>query len=366
MKPLILIKILGFKKLFFIIKLNQHKKNKKSFRVKFNFRVFIYKRLTVLNKVEEKNKNTAIEQELKKILNSDTKSEKNFESYASLKNLKALEAMNSSLSQSELLSSYENLKIKLPQEKKKIHLWSKLKYVAIIVGLIALGALLPLNSNESKIAHTIIKAPLAQSASIVLADGSEVYLNSGSHICYNEFNTCSERRVFLEGEAYFIVHKNPNKQFIVETQNYEFKVYGTTFNIQAYPEDSLVTTHLVEGSLGVNKIGKPEFIVLKPSQTLVSNPYSNISRLSKGNTISWHKGEVYFKDESLESICKKLNRWYNVDIVIENNELRKKLITGTIIKDKPLYQVLEVLKIVSGIDYQMTSHSVKKNKIYIY
>ena len=127
------------------------------------------------------------------------------------------------------------------------------KYAAAVIIFLGLGMLLqylagPKNSTVyTYLADTQIEVPKGQMSSVILPDGTKVQLNSGSKLVYASGFNSGERTVNLEGEAFFNVAKDKKHSFIIKTKSLDFKVYGTSFNVQAYPEDSEINTTLVEG-----------------------------------------------------------------------------------------------------------------------
>ena len=214
---------------------------------------------------------------------------------------------------------------------------------------------------------TKIEVPLGQMSNVVLPDGTTVQLNSGSQLLYSGNYSSGKRTVQLEGEAYFHVSKDKEHPFVVQTQALDFKVYGTSFNVQAYPDDQEVNTTLVEGSLGVINKNGTEFTRLVPGDNIKYQKSSNHYVVSKVNLdlyTSWTNGLITFRNESLKEIAKRLDRWYNVEIIIKNPELENQLYFGTIMKNKPIDQILEVLRLTSNLKYRIVPRPDKPTLIY--
>jgi transmembrane sensor len=191
----------------------------------------------------------------------------------------------------------------------------------------------------------------------VLADGTNVWLNSGSHFKYPAQFTGTARNVYLEGEAYFEVAEN-RKPFIVQTSQMEIVAKGTSFNVLAYPDDNRIMTTLVEGKILLYEVkpdSRPVFLTeLKPNERAVyllsgKNELS-VSLTDAEKNTSWKEGKLIFHDDPFEEIVRKLNRWYNTDIKLMDPELKSYRYTATF-TDETLIQVLELLKNSAPIKY---------------
>ena len=252
-------------------------------------------------------------------------------------------------------------------------LYTYTRYAAVIVLFFALGMFVQSNLKVGKgtelvyASNMAIDVPLGQMSNLTLPDGTQVQLNSGTHFAYAGNFSEGERIVELEGEAFFDVAKDADHPFVVKTKSLDFKVYGTSFNIQAYEDENEVNTTLVEGSLGVlSKSGK-EYTRLVPGENINYNGTSNELTVKNVNTdiyTSWQKGLITFRNEKLSDIAKKMERWYNVEIQIEDPQLADQLYFGTIMKNKPIDQILEVFKMTSSLDYRIEPRPGKTTLIY--
>jgi transmembrane sensor len=212
-----------------------------------------------------------------------------------------------------------------------------------------------------------VAAPLGQMTNVVLPDGTKVVLNSGSSLTYSGNFSLGKRSVTLDGEAYFDVAKDAEHPFVVQTANLNFEVYGTSFNIDAYREDKEVNTTLIEGSLGIKDKQNKEIALLVPGENARFDIESARISLSKGNTkifTSWKDGLITFRNEKLKDIAKKLERWYNVKVIIQNEKLGEQAYFGTILKSKPIDQILEVLKLSSSLKYKIVYKPDSPTVIY--
>ena len=217
--------------------------------------------------------------------------------------------------------------------------------------------------------------PYGKKFQLLLSDGTEVYLNSGSSITYPViFYDEGPRNVVLRGEAYFTVASDSLRPFTVSTQLLDAKVLGTEFNISSYRDDEHIQVVLIEGSLSVgrnNSIGSGD-VILKPNQ-LASYSYSD-DELSTANIdvssyIAWKNGILLFKNEDFYHIAKKLERHYDVKIEIKDMQVSKERYTGRF-KTETIEEILQAFQRIKSFDYNIENNNIKKliyfsNKDYV-
>lgn len=211
-------------------------------------------------------------------------------------------------------------------------------------------------------------------ASLTLPDNTVVFLNSGSSLSYPSFFSGESREVVLNGEAYFEVTPNPEKKFIVSTPHQSrIEVLGTCFNIEAYEQANEITTTLIKGKVSFlyNKNDSIKQITLSPKQKLIYTPEKNEVRLCKTTGTSetaWKENKIIFDNIPLEDILHKVEKMYNVEFIIKNENLKKRKFTGCF-NNQPLERVLEHFKRSSKIHWkyiQVEELKNKKERIEIY
>ena len=247
------------------------------------------------------------------------------------------------------------------------------KYAAILLLVFGTGVAVqyfgwrPAKEKPVYQKSTSFSVPLGQMANIVLPDGTKVMLNSGSRITYPGSFSFGERLVSLNGEAYFDVAKDQKHPFVVLTSLLNFEVHGTAFNIEAYTNENSINTTLVEGSLSAISKEDKELTRLVPSENLHFDGKTSkwtVTNVNTGLYTSWKEGLMTFRNEKLKDIAKKIERWYNVEVVINNPKIGEEAYFGTIMKNKPIDQILEVLKLTSSLKYQIIPRSDKPTLIY--
>lgn len=222
---------------------------------------------------------------------------------------------------------------------------------------------------------------------IQLPDGSQVWINSGSTLTYENFYKSNTREVQLNGEAYFDVVKDPEHPFIVHTSGIDIKVLGTAFNVKAYKSESSIEATLIHGSIEVinkNRPGTPK-IMLKPHEKLVYNKYPvsdtrdqradikpaepdaysiTIKPLSKdipdSNIVetAWVYNKLSFEDERFEDLAGKMEKWYNLKILIEGEKLKDHKISGSFVNETP-EEALKELQFLIPFNYTIKNNEVK-------
>ena len=214
--------------------------------------------------------------------------------------------------------------------------------------------------------NTII-VPYGKRTQVTLSDSSTIWLNSGSKLIYPACFEESKREVFLEGEGIFEVAKNKNAPFYVITNDIEIKVLGTVFNVSAYLDDNLSTTVLESGSVELkyksNTLLKQSRINMVPGTKAVYNPETKSilqSRVDTRNYTCWKDGYIILHNESLQDITKKLSRYYNVPIVLNNEKLKTKTFSGRLDLKNSATIVLQIIAETSN--FLLTTND---NKIII-
>jgi transmembrane sensor len=228
---------------------------------------------------------------------------------------------------------------------------------------------------------------------IVLPDGSQVWVNSGSKLSYASNFDGKIREVYLNGEAYFEVTKNPQKPFIVHTSGIDIKVLGTEFNVKAFDLEPTIEATLIRGSIEVLKKDDANAgsVLLKPHEKLVyqklleKNYYSKTSldkEIVKAapadlksliiikpislnipdsdiKETAWLKNKFVFEDETLANLAVRLERWYNIKINIQDQNLNAYRVSGSFV-DETAEQALNELKLLIPFNYK-----IKNNEFFI-
>lgn len=255
--------------------------------------------------------------------------------------------------------------IRQKQNKNVRRLWLlRFGYVAASLVLVVLSSWLTawygqVGKEEMVVAEmNTLYTPAGQRARLVLQDGTEVWLNAQSKLTYPARFTGKERKVTVEGEAFFNVAKDSVKPFIVSALDVDMKVLGTQFNVYCYPETGYVQTSLLEGSVRVFFSNKEkEGILLKPNQQVTAfNGKMLVEPIRLKDHFLWRDGIYAFEDEPLIDILKKLELYYDVKIIVEDTSMFDETYTGKFRQRDSLDDIFKILQ-------QIRSFKIKKDTV---
>lgn len=219
-----------------------------------------------------------------------------------------------------------------------------------------------LNKNTKEV-HTI-KIPRGGEYFLTLSDGTKVWLNSDTEIKYPAVFAENERRVYIQGEAFFEVAKESKRPFIVHANGLNIQVLGTKFNVSAYPDDDFVHVTLVEGKVFVNEqiSGSKQSEILEPSQqAFVSRNDSQglvVKNVDTDIYTSWKEGKYIFRNESLDAILKKLGRWYNIEVFYDDSKAKNSKFSGILPRFKNCETLLQLMEKTNSVKFEYTENSV--------
>lgn len=212
--------------------------------------------------------------------------------------------------------------------------------------------------------HTMNKlvVPYGKRSKIVLSDGTQVWLNSGSSLEFPSAFSGERREVFLTGEMYIEVTPDKNKSFYVHTSGYDVKVYGTKFNVSSYAE-SASSVVLVEGSIGLQTTNREEILLSPDEQATYNNDGTFEKRkVDARSFVSWKEGYLIFEDTPITEALKQIERYYNFSFNYgEDVSLHGLTCTGKIILSDNLDNVMTALTLISATKYKR-----EDKLIYIY
>ena len=217
--------------------------------------------------------------------------------------------------------------------------------------------------KESRPEHfSCIEMAVGNKGCITLPDSSIVWLNSGSKLTYPESFSSKERKVFLNGQAYFNISRQEKHPFIVETEDMDIEVLGTRFVVKNYPQDDLIETALVEGSI---KVYFPKASIrpmtLNPTEQVVYSRATKKAEVYKQDDSSiyhiWAQNKLLLRNCELTDVLKKLGAWYNEKIVYDNFSQDSVYVTLTV-RNEPLTEILQTLKTISPINFYFTNDTV--------
>lgn len=201
-----------------------------------------------------------------------------------------------------------------------------------------------------------LTTPVGGEYSLVLSDGTKVFLNADSELKYPVEFSDGKRIVDLKGEAYFEVHKDSLRPFIVRMNGAEVTVLGTSFNVNTYGDDGQIYTTLVNGSVRVSSMKNKQEEILKPGMQSVMNVQSGLLTVRKVDVepyVAWREGRFVFRAMTLDLIMRQLQRWYDFEVFYQNSELKDYEFRGVIKRDMDLDKVLSVIKATTNVDFEV-------------
>lgn len=217
---------------------------------------------------------------------------------------------------------------------------------------------LPTNYPE---VYNTIKIPRGGEYSLILSDGTRIYLNAESQLRYPVQFSGSMREVELTGEAYFEVVKDAARPFVVKTNGMNVEVLGTTFNLNAYLNTGKVLTTLVEGSVKINKQGSREAWLLKPDEQAafdLSKGETEISRVNVGLYTAWKDGYFSFYGDRLEDIMITLTRWYSADVVYTDSSVKDLQFSGSLDRYDNINKFLDIIRSTGKVKIEIRGNTI--------
>lgn len=248
--------------------------------------------------------------------------------------------------------------------RKSMFIYLKRIAAVLIIGLFIGGIYLIYNvsSKTQSTNKLIFEAPRGEKSKVVLSDSTVIWLNSSSKIeLKNNYNVLN-RKVMLEGEAYFEVTKNTRLPFKVSTRDLEISVLGTKFNIIAYPDENITETSVLEGRVEVKTKIKPatKKAILKQNQKVTYHKNNNTLTYNSANPnvdIAWMHNMLIFDNEHYLKVFNKLEKWYGVEIEVDGVINYEPHYTFKI-KTETLGEMLKLINIIAPIEYKIDGNIV--------
>lgn len=250
---------------------------------------------------------------------------------------------------------------------------------ALVFGLLLFAKMyfFPRNPEQALAKVHTVTTPYGKKNKSILPDSTVVWLNSGSRLTYSDFTGRGNREVYLEGEAFFDVEKDMTHPFIVHAGSISIKVIGTAFNVKAYGGEKNIETTLIRGSIEVRMNDSEEKkILLSPNEKLTvingevadrsaSGPIRQnelkyqVQELALGGDsgvpvpeTAWTENKLVFVDESFRGIAEKMERWYDVKIYFEDEELSEERMSG-IFQQEDIRQALKILQMTTAFRFRI-------------
>jgi len=201
-----------------------------------------------------------------------------------------------------------------------------------------------LEEKPSEVVYNTLTTPRGGQFKLNLPDGSAVWLNAASSIKYPTAFTGAERKIEMSGEVYFEIAHDASKPFVVAANGMEIKVLGTHFNVNAYSDESVIKTSLLQGSISLSKNGKAVKIYPGQQAQLAFNGNINVvNEVDMDEVIAWKNGYFSFNRANLQTVMRQIARWYDVDIRYEGR-IPERLFGGKIDRNSDVADVLKILE----------------------
>ena len=286
----------------------------------------------------------------------------------------------------------ENGNENIPLEKKasshnlirRFYIWGSAIAAALIFFFLLNYKNKPAGKANHSIAENTVSTKPGSKSKLQLPDGTQVWLNGDSKITYDENFLGDYREVHLTGEAYFDVAKDKEHPFIIHTQTIDLKVLGTAFNVRSYANEKNTEASLIHGSIEITVKNNPgKKIILKPDEKLIiqntlfreklqpankkpgkqDQPLMVLDKIhfkekdSSATEIMWVKNKLAFDQEALEDIASKIERWYDVSVIITDDKLKGIEYSG-VFTDETLPEVMEALRLTGNFRYTINKKEI--------
>ena len=213
--------------------------------------------------------------------------------------------------------------------------------------------------ESESVVYNKLEIPRGGEFCLTLSDGTRVWLNSETSIQYPVAFGAKERRVFVQGEAYFEVAKDANKPFTVQFMSSSVTVLGTSFNIRAYPEEKRSQTTLAEGSVRIYSPGSS--MLLKPGEQAEVSALSGEmvkQEVEVKNFTSWKDGRFVFEQQPLEYIMRTLERWYDIRVIFKDEGAKRISLSGNMKRYGDFSQVMNMLQMTGDVRFELHGNDV--------
>jgi ferric-dicitrate binding protein FerR (iron transport regulator) len=238
---------------------------------------------------------------------------------------------------------------------RKSNISSRWPAAACILLLLSVGSFFYFKNAKNKLTYTVVRTGTGQTKHVKLPDGTVVWLNAGTMVKYaSDFNR-NDREVYLDGEAFFDVVHDQGKPFDVHSGNVQTHVLGTAFSISAYPNSLINNVTVLRGKVQVSDTERVLAYVL-PNQALeytIKGGKSTVTRVSSEKVVAWTGGKLAFIDMPMQDIAVHLQKWYGVNFVFKNQQLKNIRFTASFNNTISLNDLLAVMYDVSHVNYRV-------------
>jgi ferric-dicitrate binding protein FerR (iron transport regulator) len=206
--------------------------------------------------------------------------------------------------------------------------------------------------------YNTIETPKGGQYQVVLPDGSKIWLNAYSSLRLPlNFSEGAERRVELKGEAYFEVSHQPTRPFTVVSGQHAVQVLGTHFNVKAYTDEPDIKTSLLEGKVRVTA-GTHRVILAPGQQSRLVAENITVAEIDTREAVAWKEGYFMFDDERLEDIMRSVARWYDVDVVFDNDALKEETFGAVTTRFTRISTLLKIMEQTGDVQFRVEGKTI--------
>ena len=281
----------------------------------------------------------------------------NKKEFLALKDIWDASAKPTASASDQLTLFYKNQLTKVQESKLRWIRYSSAVAAILVVGLV-ISILLPYQSSLTPENLQVFSVPLGSRSKVMLADGTEVNLNSGSELKYSSAYSAKNRVVYLTGEGYFHVKSIKVHPFVVKTSDFDVTATGTKFNVCTYPDDNFSSATLAEGKIHLKINRSAQVFDINPGEKFGLNSKTQkyvCENADIESETAWKDGEFIFKKIPFPELAQRLERWYDVKLNYSDSGLKNYAYTGKFKNQETIWQVLDALKLTSPIDYRKTT-----------
>ncbi len=254
------------------------------------------------------------------------------------------------------------------KERKNRLLIQAFRYAAVIVVTLGIGYLATDHSGGHPELVREYRTTQRSMATIQLSDNSQIWLNANSGMTIREQEN-GDLVATLDGEAFFEINHDETRSFIVDLGEIQIKDLGTSFNVKAYRGDEQIETTLVEGAIDIQNASGEKLTSMNPEENLKfyrsENRYT-VNLVDTDLVTGWKEGKFVFLELTLREICDELEKWYNVKIVIDPKRNTQELFSSVMKKTTTIKQVLELLKLTTGMNYRIAEKENETDVVFLY
>ena len=314
-------------------------------------------------------------EEKEKVLSEINARKENREIFRKVKIAWAILSSNKQLSDYDEENLYLKIKDRISGKKRNLSpaVYSVLKYAAVIIILIGLTTVFYLNKQlqnnnfgtTEELLYTSVVTENGQRSKVVLPDSSIVWLNSGTTLSYPNNFSGENRKVSLNGQAFFQVARKENSPFSVQAKGLIVTVKGTKFDIDTYHDKTEIVVVLESGKVELTRQGIESFnYIMQPGEKATYNiavNSLNISYTDASIYSSWKEGKLIFRNEPMKKVVEKLKKWYNIDIEIADTEVYNSIFSGTV-QNESYEEIFRLIGAVCHINCKLIHNYEKEVK----